>query len=735
MVEAPEGGANSGGSTEDTAVPGMVSGRSDRGSGRRSAVSVRRRRLLALAGTAVTGGVAGCGNDADGTDTPLTPRTGDGVVTVMTSGLPKAFDFGPSLDEPSGLAHLEGFLQALVLPVDVSTGEYRTSGHAWTVDGRELSVPCLVDEFAVDGLRVELTFDDRFSYWNGEPLDGRAYHLRDRAVWLGSGNAFTDGSFDNELASATRYERTLEGEGANRFHARRAVHPGLPPLPPSVNRPWVERFEAASTEEALVDRFLEYISGVMHLPGFVAEGYGSGAYEVESPDDIRREAVESTGAAVNRVAVYASPRDDHPASPGVDRLRILTNVDTGSVVNRRVNGGAVWSPLQVPGSAASDGGIRGSVADPEALLGAGTGGLGRGVVGRHADIDPSSVPESVEQVATYPDPLHAGTGLVFNWNNDHLRRLWVRRALVAVAPFERIVRQTDAGSLGTPTRQTGLLSRTPESVFDGPFMESLHDYPLAADAETAAEWLRTAGYERPDAQWVGPDGEPLGFVLLAHGRRHLAIAETLSNALAAFGIATAVRNVARPFYAEEVLTSDFDIAVERFPGGWSPSDGYADRVDEDGQLRAVSPVTVFGNPLASCRDGEAAASIPGTVTLPAEPGGLRVEGVAYPDGGATYRWPDSGGVERSVCRAAERLHERGVDAETYRTAAAVCARWYNYAVPNVVFAQDVVGLWADTERLAVLAPDHPSMRVSRGAPVAPEHYHLQAGTFRVAVGE
>jgi hypothetical protein len=705
---------------------------------RRATPPLDRRRFLALAGAAAATGTAGCGNDGEGTATPLTPPTDDDVVTVMTSGLPRAFDFGPSLDQPAGLGHLEGFLQSLVLPADLPTGEYCTSGHTWTVGGRETSVPCAVEDFELDGTTVELTFDDRLTYWNGDSLDGRAYYLRDRVVWLGNGDALDGDPFGHELVDATTYRRALDDEATNRFDARRAVHPGIPPMPPSFNERWVERFERASTEEALVDRFLDYIQGIVHLEEFVEEGYGSGAYEVESPGDVRREAVDVGGPTANRVAVYASPRPDHPGEPGIDRLRILTNVGTGSIVNSRVNGGAAWSPVVVPGSAASSGGVRGAVASKETMIDSDTGGFGTGVVGPHADIEPSNVPGSVEQVATYPEPLRRGRGLVFDWGNDHLRRLWVRRALVAALPLEGAVRRTSDRSLRAPARQTGLLSGTDRAVFDEAFLDELYEYPLAADRETAARWLRAAGYERPDDQWVGPGGEPLGFRILAAGQWDLNAARILSDGLESFGIATAVDSVGRPFYQERVFTREFDLALTTFPGGWSPSRVYGDWYDDEGRWRSASPVTVFGNPLPPCREGGPASS-PDAVTLPADstgapgdPGPLRIEGVDYPGGGSTYRWPDAGGVERSVCRAAARLRERDVDRETYSEAAEVCARWYNYAVPNFVFAQDAVGLWADTGRLVVPRSDHPAMGLSRAGPVAPEHYHVQAGTVRFA---
>lgn len=700
-----------------------------------------RRRFLALAGTAATLGAAGCRDGGDGTPTHLTPPTDDDVVTVMTNGLPMVHDFGPSLDDPAGLAHLEGFLQALVLPVDVPTGEYLTSGHSWSVDGREVAVPCAVEAVAFDGNdAVRLTFDDRLTYWNGESLDARAYYLRDRVDWLANGHGFGEGSFDHELVSATEYRRSLATVAANRFQARTDVHPGMPPLPPSFTEPWIERFESASTVRTVQDRAIEYRQGIVRLETFAEEGYGSGAYEVEGPGDVRREVVDVPGVRVNKPVVYASPRSEYPGSPAVERLRILGNVGTGPVAGGGGGGDvALWGIAGGGGSAAQSSGVRGSLSDPQAVLKQGGASAGVGVVGPDgAEFHPESIPDAVEQLATYPNPARPATGLVFNWENAHLRRLWVRRALVAALPLDRIVANVGGRSARSPATWTGMLPRVDERVFDDEFLASLHEYPVESDTETAAGWLREAGYERPDERWIGPDGEELGFVVLASGQRNLTVAGTLENALESFGVAVQRNDVRRTFYQERAVNGEFDVAVGRFPAGWSPSSVYGDWFDGSGRWRAPSPVTVFGNPLSSCREGDSKASTPGTVTLPAEPGALRIDGVDYPDGGTTYRWSGTdggvaGGVDLSVCEAARGLRSGDVDRETYERAARICARWYNYAVPNVLVAHDRVGLWADAEQLTVPPPDHPSLRVSRAAPVAPEHYHLQAGTLRVDV--
>jgi hypothetical protein len=676
--------------------------------GRPTPRSDRRRFLVAL-GSAATVGTAGCGSDGEGTD-GRTPGLPDDAATAWVPVAPDSVDIGRTLTETPVKARVGGYFHAPVLPVDGSTGEPLTSGHTWTVTDdegdRELSVPCVVADFEVESdERVRLSFDDRFTYWNGESLDGRAYWLRDRARWLGNGGALDEGSFPGELVSDTEYRSFYTGAAPNQFEAAVAAHPGLPPVAPSVIEPWIERFESASTEAALSDRFADYVGGKTGIETVAEEGHGTGPYRVESADDVRREALGSGGGlAVNAEVVYARPWSEYPGPTPLGGLKVL--------------GPAGGSP----------------VSDQRSFVGNGTLDAGSGVIAENGDFDPSSVAGGIEQVATSPSGNGRRSVLVFNWGNDHLRRLWARRALVAAAPLQRIADNIDGASVTTPARHTGLPSRLDERVFDGEFLDSLVEYPLEADRETAATWLREAGYERRSDGWAGPDGDRLGFEFVAHRQRDEAVATSLAAGLESFGVPVDVTSVPSTEYESRMLAADFDLAVSTTGTGWRPTRCYGDWFEAGVSGRAgwlsMAVLTAVGNPLESCREAEngaePVASTPATVTLPTEPG-LRIEGIGYPDGGTTYRW--GAGEDSSVCEAAGRLLT-DVDAETYREAARVCARWYNYAVPTFCFVQDRVGLWADADSFSLPAGEHPSLRVTRQTPASPHYYHLLAGTVR-----
>jgi len=338
-----------------------------------------------------------------------------------------------------------------------------------------VSVPAAVEAVDFDDDTAVLGFDGRLSYWNGESLDARAFQLREPVQWLAAGGALESESFDLEIVD----DRTLRRSGLtpNRFAARDAVHPGLPPLPPSFHEPWVDRLENAGTRETVEQGLADYYRGRVDLTTFVEEGYGSGAYRVGSPEDVRQEVIDIPTGAANAPAVYATPRNEYPGEVSVERLRVLTGFGAGD------GGTSVDGLSMVPGGGGSaDGGdpYRGAN-----VVYAGGTSFGAGLIGgANAPLVRSNVPERIRQRGTFRVPT-GGLALVFNWGNDHLRRLWVRRALVAAAPFDRVVDNVAGPASVPPAGDTGLPSRVADRVFEDSFRGSLYDYPAESDTETA----------------------------------------------------------------------------------------------------------------------------------------------------------------------------------------------------------------------------------------------------------
>ncbi|WP_135363247.1 periplasmic substrate-binding domain-containing protein [Halosimplex halophilum] len=712
----------------DAHAPGGADGGAGGGDRQADPGRVDRRRFISLAGAAAGAALAGCSNASDDAETATAGRRRDvdgPVVSVMTGAQPSTLDMGPNTSTPAGRPHFEGLLQSLVLPTHAPSGRSLTSGHTWTVDGSELSVPCAVESFEVaDDGSVRYRFDDRLTYWSGEPLDGRAYYLKDRIEWLETNGAFREEPFGGELESDTVYRRSPLGGPTNPWAARANAHPGMPPLPPAYSEPWVERFEDATTEDAVRQRYLDYRQGKLSAETFAEEGYGTGRYEVGSADDVTSELIELPHALrTNTEVVYAEPRPEYPGPTDRPTLRIVC-------------GAAGTSAPRMSGLSGGGSGGRpsGSMYDPRDFVNGDEIDFGRGVIAESkADYFRKQVPDDIEQLTTWPNPAGGGRQLTFNWANDHLRRLWVRRAIVAAAPFERMrFNQYGRGTI-EPSSDAGTLGSVAERALGESFVESLYTYPLDPDTDLAARWMRRAGYERVDGLWTGPDGEGLSLTLSVFSSE-VGDVQTLVAGLESFGIAIEVEQLLAGgiSYEGNVEAGGFDLLVSNVPAGRSVLPYYGDWFSVGESWMAMPPIAVAGNPLGSCREEPPLASVPASVTLPSEPGALAVDGVDYAEAGGSY--DHEAGETVALCEAVDRLRDADTDEAGFREAARRCARWYNYAVPNFVFAGDRVGVWAELSEFAVAAEEDRSLGMSRAEPTAPVHYHVQAGTLRRSGG-
>jgi len=719
MVGDPHGGSGADGT-------GGADGESRSGSA--GSGRVDRRRFISLAGAAAATALSGCSSESDDDGEPTTAgrqRDVDGpVMSVMTGVQPSTLDVGPNTSTPYGRPHFEGFLQSLVLPTHGPSGEPHTSGHTWSADGTELSVPCAVAAYEVtDDGAVAVTFDDRLTYWNGDPLDARAYHVRDRIEWLEVNGAFTEDEFTADLVGETEYRWTPMGGPINPTAARTALHPGPPPLPTAFNEPWLERFEDASSREQVRSTYLDYRQGKLSIETYVEEGYGTGRYAPRSTDDVTSELVEVPySLRTNTEVVYAEPREDYPGPTDRPTLRILGGAKGFS--------GPALDPAG-SGSAGGGGVDAGTFYDPRDFVDGEEVDAGTGVIAESkGDFFRAQVPDAIEQADTWANPAAGGKQLVFNWERPHLRRLWVRRAVAAAAPFERMrYNQYGPGTM-PPSSHSGLLGSTARRALGSEFVDSLYQYPQATDTDLAAEWLRRAGYERVAGGWQSPDGDPLSLTLTVYSA-DINEVQTLIAGLESFGVAVETEQLLGKgiSFEDSVRKGGFDLLLGNVPAGQAAVPVYGDWFSAGDGWVAMPPIAVAGNPLGSCRDDPPVASVPESVTLPDRPGALTVDGVDYPDGGAIYEF-EGPGETVALCEEVERLRDAETDEAGFREAARRCARWYNYALPNAVFVQDRVGLWADLERFAVAADEERSTEMARGEPVAPMHYHVQAGTLR-----
>jgi len=648
----------------------------------------RRALLGGVAGLTVS--LAGCqGNSTDNTATTTTFTNGDsGPFTVLTTTELEGADLNPYQRGTSQTPYVSLF-DALVLPVEETTGAIRTSGHEASVGGETVSVPCAVADYERDGSAYVVTFDDRFSYWNGDPLNARAYWIADRLSFLLSGGQFDDDAqFTNELVSDTEYRRSFgDLENLDRFDVYRLASPGAPPLPPSFTESWLEQAEDATTESEISEIRRDIASKDITFQRFADKGYGSGAYELRSSEDI---------VGGNGRYFVLHRRSDHPGSAPLEtvRIRVIPQAKSNTFQNIAISNNQIDYG---DGLIASAGG----------------------------DLQRDGIPENLTQLGTFRSPRQAATQLLFDWSNTHLRRLWVRRALVAAMPLAMLRKNVWGAQRAPPATHSGLLARIAERVFEQSFVDSLADYPIASDTDRASEWLRRAGYSREDGTWYDSDGDPLRVPITIPD--NLAGLSVLVDGLSSFGVEITRNTVPRKKWGSAVAAGGFGVTAAITPAGWTPDAYYSERFLTNEFTVFGSPLVAVDNPLDGCTEADTVASVAGTVTLPEQPGALEIEDVDYADGGQRYRW-DGAGVDRSICGAVGTIQDSEASDQARREAMRTAARWYNYAIPNFVFAERQVGLWGDTGSYAFPSAESlQTMPYTNGNRV---QYAIQAGLIQ-----
>lgn len=643
-------------------------------------MNIGRRKFIGLVGAGALSGLAGCGgNNSGGVD----ESEFEGKVLTQMASLPIQPQLNPYRLQNRGLGMLRKF-HALVLPVDRGTGEFLTSGHTQTMGGEEVTVPALIADYSVEGDTATYTVDDRFSYWSGADLTARAFYLQDRLQFLTNIGDPSE-EYEGELVSDTEFRRPLPPD-LDRSALQGAIHPGDPPLPPAFTEEWVERFADASTSDELDTIYDELLRTELTYTTYAEEGYGTGAYAIEDPE-----------TDVARAGLVGHAREDHPADLPVPHLAVQgAGPDTGSNV-------------------ASSGDVE----------------LGNGLVAATGGtLSPSTIPDGFEELARYPSARALGTQIVFNWSNPHLRRLWVRRALAAALPFGRTLSDAYGAARTPPEHDSGMLPIADESALGADFCESLHRYPREADTERAAGWMREAGYTLDGEQWADPNGEPVSLRLLTASTPTLGrLGDSLERTLRDFGIAVdrRTRGSAGGGFSSAIAAGEYDIAAGAVPPGWSPIDQYGRGASVSGGFLLSPTIAAGNNPLDTCADDPQYASVPADVTLPAEPGALRVEGADYADGGRTY--VHDGGETVELCAAADSLTEPDIGDEAFVAAARRCARWYNYALPSLVIGAGQTGVWGDTADFTFPEETRPYRSVGYVAD-DPAHYLAQAGLVR-----
>ncbi|MFB6295845.1 MAG: ABC transporter substrate-binding protein [Halobacteriales archaeon] len=499
-----------------------------------------RRKMLALSGGGVVGGLSGCLQGDSDTPANPTPEEETVIKTVVetvegeertvvktevveetvieeeTRTVEVTREQEPverTFDQPFG-----------TVPTEVSFGWGGNAGSIRDYYDTHLGTMGYDGNYRFEGLTDysldgnELTFEirDDLTYHNGEPVtvDSFLYH-QNQLYWVdpeGSGYTQPHQKVDDTTAVYT-YEEPPGSELIEISYF--TFHMAYPePKEFAINEALKD---ASSSEER--DKILNNRVAEPHnqdtLEHKVKAGHGStGPYKIESWDDV-------TDSQIRMVRHEGHPYV-HDRTPEEMILHF-----TG-------------------GSASQDQLITQDVTD---FGGGGFPGYLRGVAPRH-----------LQTLVNFPIPRMSAVH--FNYKNKDLANRNVRRAILAAEDLPSARKNAQAVRL-PHTYHLGMTESLSDNFLGSDFVGNRIKYPSAPDTEKATEYMERAGYIKQNGTWVDPDGQETDITFVAKNSRSV-VASGLVNPLKNFGLNVTLETRSNTTYQQTVRQEfDYDMVLWR----------------------------------------------------------------------------------------------------------------------------------------------------------------------------
>lgn len=629
----------------------------------------RRHYLAAVAGASAAG-LAGCsgdtGNGGDGGNGEIVSDT----VSILVNNLPQQSNVNPwaATSKATGM----GWTTEMGSPGNPKTGERILSGETFEspwIEGKDkISVATKLTDIEVKPpFDYTMTFDDRITYWDGTPMDAEAHRLHDLVYFYYDGYAFDDAeTFNNEVVDQWTYHSwrdkgEVKGQKPNPTNKRFLRYNQLPsgsgdiPMHPKFTKPYVEKYEDATTEKEIKDINDEISSDNISFNRLADEGWGSGLYRIESSEDI------------SGTSATAKMRDDHPNSEHATVPKMEMKFATQDRIN----------VLQTRGKIDIDDGY---IAE--------SGGV----------MNRAALPDYLQQVQNYRQL--GGDQVMFNWQNKHLQNLWVRRAIVAAVNWDQLTANGWGSEVSvTSKHHTGLVDTNAERIFSKEFLDKLYTYPVKSDIETATKWMKKAGYTKQNGRWRSPDGSKVTIKLNSFGptQEYVAASQTFKSNLEKLGIKVNIKSLSSTAFTKalKAKNTDFEMMLTWTTSGriwqayWTHgywwNMGFVGGDPNDSPPYEVDYKTASGEH----RDTHDTQGMPLQVEIPKKVGSIKAPNKAG-------KKPNlSNGEKIDLARLIYVFREPNVSDKEWKETARKCARFYNYYLPDFLFHQYKYGFWGN----------------------------------------
>jgi len=667
---------------------------SDSGDADRIASRINRRKYIQAIVASTAAGLAGCGGSGDGDgsgDQTTTTTTSDDesttteqtttqqppvtdTITMTAANTPQSSNINPWANATQWLG--DQWMWELSNPNNVVQKETILSGHEfdtpWMDEYDSVSVPTMIEDYEINPpYDITEYHDDRLTYWDGTPLDAEARVLNDTLWYFNDGGKYDDTmTINHEAVDQWTFHwwhnkgetEAQQPDPVNQFILESEAVPLDPPFHPGFTEPWVQKFRDASNQDA-VSQIRNNLSGTqVGFETMAEEQWGSGLYRIESPDDMNAESMRY------------QLRDDHP------------------------NEHAEIPNLEIKFAQAS----RQSV-----LINEGRIDYGGGIIQDQGQLTRSSLPDKIQQVDRYLS--NGGDQLVMNWNNDHLARLWVRRAIIAAVDWNAATTNGWGPSGSIPSeRHVGLIDTLAEAEFDQEFLDSMYQYPMDSDIELAEKWMQKAGYTKEGGIWTDWTGSSVSLYLMSNAdiSQYISACQTIQSNLQELGFEVQLQNLVGGNYNTRAGPENlnYDLAMMWSHGTENVWDAYwANPAWWANTLIAGHPTSH----LQIEQDTDAELDYIGhplTAQVPSEVGSIEA-----PD--RAGRSPDlPNGEEIDIIDAVYALRSPDLDEQSYQEAIQKCARYANFYLPDFTFHQFAVGMIGNMEEFKFPPEGHPANR-------------------------
>jgi hypothetical protein len=480
-----------------------------------------RRSFLAV-GTGVTTGLVGCLGDSRTDSTPAS--TGDGT-SQTTARLVHTTTFNPEQFNAAGWQAQSGYGTGFYIhwkPLLWASGFWSNYSerpfYLAIEDIQNMHAGCTQEIRLVDGLE----------WWDGTPVTPETTIMQDRMLRYQTYGPDIEGKGDKEYEQIDERTYQISYERPQNLYNLKYPPGGTFWLKPSVYGEFLERYEDATTQEAVDDVTRDLTQDFsISMEKFVEDGIGSGPWR---PSDWTQ-----TSMTLEKV-------NDHPIAPGtLDTLKIDMVGDRTKRLERYRQG------------------------DFDAV--------------HFNDAGNVDFEKLEEMSVTNEFSFNATINIHFKFHNKHLRRPGVRRAIAYVLDLGKAETLLETNGIpATPVEdQVDLPINTKDTYLSDGFRSKLIKYGVGSKAQQARQAMQSAGYSKQGGRWVGPDGDaigPLQFLNPTGIKKLEIVAQYVSSALQEFGIPNELRFESFNTWTEEFRESGEGPDMSTHWGGSGSGPGY-----------------------------------------------------------------------------------------------------------------------------------------------------------------